>query len=403
MHKMAAAAASGAGGASGAAAGGAGPAGRLLPLPAPGPPAAPAAVPPAAGSPLPPAPASRGPAPARIGYYEIDRTIGKGNFAVVKRATHLLTKAKVAARRASAGREGREPGRGRRRRFGGRGRRAGILRGRGSGERARGCGTRTRCGPGAGTGRRGRRGVPRGLREADARNEVGTLTPHEPSRGDSGTSGWEPRGDEAGAWETGTRAARRVLGRVWVPGGRGELAPYDRSQSAEVAGGGALRTDETIGGTEEGNGETLGRNYLLFCRNGLGDRGGRDRGQALGELGCWLVWLPAAGRRRGPAGSRGPAECSDEIQGQGGSHMCVHIHSYLGSSLFEEIWVALSRSLLLWEDWNLRHQAQSFGFSGTHKAHLYSKFFLCAFSHLNEHFQWSHAPHSTRSLFPRPD
>lgn len=99
MHKMAAAAASGAGGASGAAAGGAGPAGRLLPLPAPGPPAAPAAVPPAAASPRPPAPASRGPAPARIGYYEIDRTIGKGNFAVVKRATHLLTKAKVAARR----------------------------------------------------------------------------------------------------------------------------------------------------------------------------------------------------------------------------------------------------------------------------------------------------------------
>ncbi|XP_021093358.1 serine/threonine-protein kinase SIK3 isoform X6 [Heterocephalus glaber] len=34
--------------------------------------------------------------PARIGYYEIDRTIGKGNFAVVKRATHLVTKAKVA-------------------------------------------------------------------------------------------------------------------------------------------------------------------------------------------------------------------------------------------------------------------------------------------------------------------
>ncbi|KAM8954643.1 serine/threonine-protein kinase SIK3 isoform 4-T4 [Lycaon pictus] len=93
---MAAAAASGAGGAAGAGAGGAGPAGRLLPPPAPGPPAAPAAVPPAAGPPRPPAPASRGPVPARIGYYEIDRTIGKGNFAVVKRATHLVTKAKVA-------------------------------------------------------------------------------------------------------------------------------------------------------------------------------------------------------------------------------------------------------------------------------------------------------------------
>uniref|UniRef100_H0XJS9 Serine/threonine-protein kinase SIK3 n=1 Tax=Otolemur garnettii TaxID=30611 RepID=H0XJS9_OTOGA len=76
--------------------GGAGPAGRLLPPPAPGPPAAPAAVSPAAGPPRPPAPASRGPMPARIGYYEIDRTIGKGNFAVVKRATHLVTKAKVA-------------------------------------------------------------------------------------------------------------------------------------------------------------------------------------------------------------------------------------------------------------------------------------------------------------------
>ncbi|XP_057603800.1 serine/threonine-protein kinase SIK3 isoform X2 [Hippopotamus amphibius kiboko] len=93
---MAAAAASGAGGAAGAGAGGAGPAGRLLPPPAAGPPAAPAAVPPAAGPPRPPAPTSRGPVPARIGYYEIDRTIGKGNFAVVKRATHLVTKAKVA-------------------------------------------------------------------------------------------------------------------------------------------------------------------------------------------------------------------------------------------------------------------------------------------------------------------
>lgn len=197
---MAAAAASGAGGASGTAAGGAGPAGRLLPLPAPGPPAAPAAVPPAAGSPRPPTPASRGPAPARIGYYEIDRTIGKGNFAVVKRATHLLTKAKVAARRAGAGgRDASWAGVG-----GGGGSGAGDPEGPGSGERARGCGTWTGCGPGAGTGRRGGRGVPRGPREADARNKVGTLTPHELSRGDSGSSEWEPRGDEAGAWETGT-------------------------------------------------------------------------------------------------------------------------------------------------------------------------------------------------------
>ncbi|KAK2099516.1 hypothetical protein P7K49_020864 [Saguinus oedipus] len=111
---MAAAAASGAGGAAGAGTGGAGPAGRLLPPPAPGPPAAPAAVSPAAGPPRPPAPASRGPMPARIGYYEIDRTIGKGNFAVVKRATHLVTKAKVPARGRAAvgawrGREGSAP------------------------------------------------------------------------------------------------------------------------------------------------------------------------------------------------------------------------------------------------------------------------------------------------------
>ncbi|KAM9039051.1 serine/threonine-protein kinase SIK3 isoform 8-T8 [Sarcophilus harrisii] len=94
-NKMAAAAASGAGGAAGAGAGGVGPAARLLPPPAAGPPAAPAPVP-SAGTPRPPAPAPRGPMPARIGYYEIDRTIGKGNFAVVKRATHLVTKAKVA-------------------------------------------------------------------------------------------------------------------------------------------------------------------------------------------------------------------------------------------------------------------------------------------------------------------
>ncbi|XP_039185719.1 serine/threonine-protein kinase SIK3 isoform X2 [Crotalus tigris] len=54
------------------------------PLAAPGPRLAP---PPAAGRP---------PGPARIGYYEIERTIGKGNFAVVKLATHLVTRVKVA-------------------------------------------------------------------------------------------------------------------------------------------------------------------------------------------------------------------------------------------------------------------------------------------------------------------
>uniref|UniRef100_A0A8C5WV43 non-specific serine/threonine protein kinase n=1 Tax=Laticauda laticaudata TaxID=8630 RepID=A0A8C5WV43_LATLA len=54
------------------------------PLAAPGPRLAP---PPSAGRP---------PGPARIGYYEIERTIGKGNFAVVKLATHLVTRVKVA-------------------------------------------------------------------------------------------------------------------------------------------------------------------------------------------------------------------------------------------------------------------------------------------------------------------
>eukprot|EP00064_Thunnus_orientalis_P000295 superscaffoldBa00000015_g295 len=37
------------------------------------------------------------PPPARVGHYEIERTIGKGNFAVVKLATHIITKAKDAA------------------------------------------------------------------------------------------------------------------------------------------------------------------------------------------------------------------------------------------------------------------------------------------------------------------
>lgn len=40
-------------------------------------------------------PSGSRPPPARVGYYEIERTIGKGNFAVVKLATHVITKAKV--------------------------------------------------------------------------------------------------------------------------------------------------------------------------------------------------------------------------------------------------------------------------------------------------------------------
>lgn len=31
----------------------------------------------------------------RVGYYELHSTIGKGNFAVVKLATHVVTKTKV--------------------------------------------------------------------------------------------------------------------------------------------------------------------------------------------------------------------------------------------------------------------------------------------------------------------
>ena len=31
----------------------------------------------------------------RIGYYNIEKTIGKGNFAVVKLATHCVTRTKV--------------------------------------------------------------------------------------------------------------------------------------------------------------------------------------------------------------------------------------------------------------------------------------------------------------------
>lgn len=36
-----------------------------------------------------------GAGPVRVGYYQMERTIGKGNFAVVKLATHIVTKTKV--------------------------------------------------------------------------------------------------------------------------------------------------------------------------------------------------------------------------------------------------------------------------------------------------------------------
>lgn len=34
----------------------------------------------------------------RVGYYELEKTIGKGNFAVVKLATHIVTRTKVGER-----------------------------------------------------------------------------------------------------------------------------------------------------------------------------------------------------------------------------------------------------------------------------------------------------------------
>ena len=33
--------------------------------------------------------------PVRVGFYDIERTIGKGNFAVVKLARHRITKTEV--------------------------------------------------------------------------------------------------------------------------------------------------------------------------------------------------------------------------------------------------------------------------------------------------------------------
>ena len=33
--------------------------------------------------------------PVRVGFYDIEETIGKGNFAVVKLARHRLTKSRV--------------------------------------------------------------------------------------------------------------------------------------------------------------------------------------------------------------------------------------------------------------------------------------------------------------------
>nr|CAD7393986.1 unnamed protein product [Timema cristinae] len=39
--------------------------------------------------------ADRQKAPIRVGFYDIERTIGKGNFAVVKLARHRITKTEL--------------------------------------------------------------------------------------------------------------------------------------------------------------------------------------------------------------------------------------------------------------------------------------------------------------------
>lgn len=41
--------------------------------------------------------ADRQRAPIRVGFYDIERTIGKGNFAVVKLAKHRITKTEVSS------------------------------------------------------------------------------------------------------------------------------------------------------------------------------------------------------------------------------------------------------------------------------------------------------------------
>lgn len=54
-----------------------------------------------------PAGGSPGPRkPLRVGFYDIERTLGKGNFAVVKLARHRVTKTQVRGARAA----GRTPG-----------------------------------------------------------------------------------------------------------------------------------------------------------------------------------------------------------------------------------------------------------------------------------------------------
>lgn len=40
--------------------------------------------------------------PVRVGFYDIERTLGKGNFAVVKLARHRITKTEVSAENSCA-------------------------------------------------------------------------------------------------------------------------------------------------------------------------------------------------------------------------------------------------------------------------------------------------------------
>lgn len=46
--------------------------------------------------------AERPKGPIRVGFYEIERTIGRGNFAVVKLARHRITKSEVSGFTAAA-------------------------------------------------------------------------------------------------------------------------------------------------------------------------------------------------------------------------------------------------------------------------------------------------------------
>lgn len=52
--------------------------------------------------------------PVRVGFYDIEGTLGKGNFAVVKLGRHRITKTEVRPRGSAGAWSGRSPGGGRR-------------------------------------------------------------------------------------------------------------------------------------------------------------------------------------------------------------------------------------------------------------------------------------------------